>query len=670
MRGQRRRPWVHHQAEGSNYRAAAFAAAAVALLLLCAANTINYHHATVTAPLADDADDAQNNQLPRKTIDALPVERCFDGLDHARIPGLTGAAEFTISFQVKTQKRACRPHTTYEKTDQWHAGGCQLIGGVRGFLRDRTNWWLERREAVPLGPRENLVAPRGGGHKEQKRREFLEDVFARGSRSDFGIALEASNDGFYLDHLLFGVGHRDFGENARGHGVMRQSARPVRDYTFAAEAPQLSDGKWHDVIVVRARRRAQKGGAIDSDGDIPVVASLHDTSELHVYVDGKRAPGTFRVTGERPGDAVARDAAQISGGLPGGAFAGLPHVLVDAPVNATLGDHFRGCLRFITFHKRALSVEDVKQGAEQLAKRPRRKPSRRPIPMYFSSHDDEGSREMRDRFVHSLKDPPTDIELREVVIESAGEDQTMRFGTKIDLILKAIEENPPGSYVIISDVDIRFFRPIRPFIDAISGGDYDIVFQRDEDRSLQGNLGFMAMRCSQQVADMWRIAGGVVTQKRRGSTGDQRIVNRALAEPSFYGNPRLRWTLFPPELATDIFVDSLTRDGMYGTGYNNWVLFHANRYGRADMRSSRARIAKMNLLSYAESLVARPFSMGKEAPPFVGATPATLGDKRQAVALGKGRPPSGDEAPQTRWQHLATKVAPARRRFPRDTEGG
>ena len=202
--------------------------------------------------------------------------------------------------------------------------------------------------------------------KEQKRREFLEEVFSRGSRSDFGVALEASNDGFYLDHLLFGVGHRDFGENARGHGVMRQSARPVRDYTIAAEAPGLSDGAWHDVVVVRARRRAQKGGAIDADGEIPVVASLHDASELHVYIDGARAPGTFRVTGERPGDAVARDAAQISGGLPGGAFAGLPHVLVDAPVNVTLGDHFRGCLRFITFHARALSLEDVKQGAERL----------------------------------------------------------------------------------------------------------------------------------------------------------------------------------------------------------------------------------------------------------------------------------------------------------------
>ena len=79
---------------------------------------------------------------------------------------------------------------------------------------------------MPLGPREDLVAPRGGGHKEQKRSEFLEDVFSRGSRSDFGVALEASNDGFYLDHLLFGVGHRDFGENARGHGVMRGRRGP------------------------------------------------------------------------------------------------------------------------------------------------------------------------------------------------------------------------------------------------------------------------------------------------------------------------------------------------------------------------------------------------------------------------------------------------------------
>ena len=82
MRGQRRRPWVHHQAEGSNYRAAAFAAAAVALLLLCAANTINYH--ATTTPHHDADADARPVE-----VTAQPVERCFDGLDHARIPGLT-----------------------------------------------------------------------------------------------------------------------------------------------------------------------------------------------------------------------------------------------------------------------------------------------------------------------------------------------------------------------------------------------------------------------------------------------------------------------------------------------------------------------------------------------------------------------------------------------------
>ena len=60
--------------------------------------------------------------------------------------------------------------------------------------------------------------------------------------------------------------------------------------------------------------------------DIPVVASCMIRLSS-TCIDGRRAPGTFRVTGERPGDAVARDAAQISGGLPGGAFAGLPHVL-------------------------------------------------------------------------------------------------------------------------------------------------------------------------------------------------------------------------------------------------------------------------------------------------------------------------------------------------------
>ena len=97
-------------------------------------------------------------------------------------------------------------------------------------------------------------------------------------------------------------------------------------------------------------------------------------------------------------------------------------------------------------------------------------------------------------------------------------------------------------------------------MDATIGRDdaygYDVAFQRDEDRSLQVNLGFMAIRCSRAVADLFRVAGEVIAQKRPGSTGDQRIVNRALAEPWFYGTPRLRWTVFPAELCTDTVADA------------------------------------------------------------------------------------------------------------------
>ena len=633
--------------------------AAVALLLLVAANTLNYHANVAKEPALtrfDDDDDAQHAPPVARVAAAhnnpAARERCFDGARHERIKGLHGAAEFAVSFQLKTRPNACRP-MAYGGTRQWHASGCGVISGVRGFLRDRTEWWVKRRERPPLGPREDFAAPRGGGVKEHLRRDFLEEVFATGARSDFGVSLEADDDGAYRGRVLFGVGHRDFGEHALNHGVLRQSARPVRDVTFAAEAPSLTDGNWHDIVVVRSRRRPQLNGAVQTEDEIPVAASLHDTSELHVYVDGKRAAGSFRLTGGKTGAAMANDASQKSGGLPGGAFAGLPHALHDAPVNVTLGDAFKGCLRHMTFHTRALDAVEVKKGAQQLAVQPIAKTSTR-YPLYFYSHDDEGSRAMRDKFVRSIRDPSTDIELRELVLGAGIEDQTQRFGTKIDLILKAIEENQPGTYVLISDVDIRFFKPVKPYIDAIATGDYDIVFQRDEDRSLQGNLGFMAIRCSQQVGDLWRIAGGVVTQKRRGSTGDQRIVNRALAEPSFYGAPRLRWTLFPPELATDIFADALTRDAMYGTGYNEWVLFHANRYGRAGNGASRARVAKMNLLAYAEALRQRRLQVAGAAPPYKVASFASL----------------APDAPQTRWQHLDTKGSPLRRRFPRDTEGG
>ena len=359
-----------------------------------------------------------------------------------------------------------------------------------------------------------------------------------------------------------------------------------------------------------------------------------------VYVDGARRGGAFSATGGRVSDAATNAANTGAGGSPGYQGSAPPHPLVDAPANVTVGEYFRGCLADVALHPAALDPEALAAGAAALA-RPRPRPERtKPIPLYFYAHSDSESKVMRDAFVGSLKDSPAAIELREWIVDAHGEDQSLRFGTKIELVLKAIRENW-GGLVIVCDVDVRFFREIAPFVDYYAGsGDawgVDAAFQRDEDRSLQVNLGFMALRCNRAVHDLFRITGEIIQQNRPGATGDQRIINRALAEPSFYGTPRLKWAVLPYELATDTVADAHTRDGVYGTNFDNWVLFHANDYGRAGMASSKARAAKMRLLD-------------------------------DAVAMAERRP--GARAPRDRWTYVATPHAPRRRAFPHDTEGG
>ncbi|KAH8082114.1 hypothetical protein JL720_8641 [Aureococcus anophagefferens] len=182
------------------------------------------------------------------------------------------------------------------------------------------------------------------------------------------------------------------------------------------------------------------------------------------------------------------------------------------------------------------------------------------------------------------------------------------------------------------------YKPMAPVIDAYIGVgdpyDVDIVFQRDEDRSLQGNLGFMALKCNKAVADVFRTTGEIMQQNRPGATGDQRIINRALANPWVYGMPRLKWAVLPSEIATNSVVNDHTKDAMYGTNFDNWVLFHANDYGRAGLESSKARIAKMKLLTDAENMVAQNADARK---------------------------------PRDRWPYVGPEE---RRVFPSETEGG
>ena len=49
------------------------------------------------------------------------------------------------------------------------------------------------------------------------------------------------------------------------------------------------------------------------------------------------------------------------------------------------------------------------------------------------------------------------------------------------------------------------------------------------------------------------------------------------------------------------FVNQI--DGMYGLQEKEWIMFHANDYGRADLSPARARTAKMNLLADVTAIV-------------------------------------------------------------------
>ena len=606
------------------------------------------------------------------------AERCFDGADEYDKRSLShfahGLTEFSVSLSLRVSSGAgagrspCGALPANGTSAQWHSGGCGLVSGVRGFLRDRDDWWHARRTSDALGPRESLAPPRGNNDADRRRRAFLDDAMARGSRSDWGVSLAPDGS------ILFGHGHRDFGTATMSAGTERAAGRPVRDLTFRAAAaapssagggggaaPDLLDGAWHDVVVVRKRRNPVASPEEEANAFLKPFLGPHDTSELRVYVDGARRGGAFVASGGRYSDAATNNANKDAGGSPGYLGSAPPHPLVDSPVAATLGERFRGCLRDVAVHASALDPSDVALGAAALARSVKGPPKRtQPIPLYFYAHSDADSREMRDKFVASIRDSGDDVVLREWVVGDGVEDQSKRFSTKIDLVLRAIRENPKDSVVIVSDVDVRFFKPVAPVVDAYVGVgdayDVDVAFQRDEDRSLQVNLGFMALKCNKAVADLFKITGEIILQNRPGATGDQRIVNRALANPWFYGMPRLKWAVFPSELATNSVVNDHTKDAMYGSDFNNWVLFHANDYGRAGLGSSKARVAKMTLLADAEAMQAHAPGAKRPRdrwppPPYVGpcalAGSAQHADCRALVAQGRGR-----------------------RLFPADTEGG
>ena len=534
----------------------------------------------------------------------------LDGTEKKRavVEGGHALGEFAAVLWLRTTegcgRRSDKLFVDYDtaKNATWYFGGCPLFNGMYSRIAP-PSWkpeWRKRRSCCPVRPETDLHSPGGLSEEAKAGRANIRTILWRGPRSDFGLSLAPDGDA-----LFFGTGHRDFSfEPGR-------AARPVRETTLRATTPTiLTDGQWHLVVAVRSR---PSSFMVDDFAD----------EDLSLYVDGEQLFEThLSATGGDDGKFAAA-AVRLAEVNETRRRWPEPHELHDAPHFVSLGQLFTGCLYGAHLQRHALTAADVARLFEDgpskditsqcdtgkvLDNEEKKDHMVDPIPLYFMAHTDNGSVAMRDDFVRSIQDPTWKIEPREITIDKVQTTQRMRYGPKGDLIQRALTENPEGSMVLISDIDIRFFRPMFDIVDVYAKSrNVDVVFQRDEDWSLQANLGFMALRCNDNVRTFFNLISDMAHRYATNTAvpsdpsirgGDQKLVNVALRSPHRLPMlPHINWGLFPTEFMSRS-IDQ--QRGMLYKHEANSVMYHVNDFGADKNSPEKARKTKVDLLMRAE----------------------------------------------------------------------
>lgn len=170
---------------------------------------------------------------------------------------------------------------------------------------------------------------------------------------------------------------------------------------------------------------------------------------------------------------------------------------------------------------------------------------------YFS---DPGFMDMKEKFENSIQDP---FDKQFHFLENDQLDRN-KFGGgvgiwkyKTEMILKAIEtsiqENKEGEkeeIIVISDIDIVFYRPSIPTILECMI-DADICFQKERDYG-GINIGFMAIACNETTLTFWTKVYETLWTKvyetlENSDRWDQEIVNDFIQRSII----QIRWKLFP-----------------------------------------------------------------------------------------------------------------------------
>ena len=122
----------------------------------------------------------------------------------------------------------------------------------------------------------------------------------------------------------------------------------------------------------------------------------------------------------------------------------------------------------------------------------------------------------------------------------------------------------------------------------------DAVFQRDNDYTIQANIGFMALRVTNRTRAFWAAVRAFMDDRTRPSHtfNDQKVVNMLLTAPRDFGVPpesALRWDLLPPEIMTAVHM----RQMPLARWSRNWIQYHANFGGTRDAATARDQKVKL-----------------------------------------------------------------------------
>ena len=118
-----------------------------------------------------------------------------------------------------------------------------------------------------------------------------------------------------------------------------------------------------------------------------------------------------------------------------------------------------------------------------------------------------------------------------------------------------------------------------------SGKPLDMVFQRNHEDALEGNIGFMALRCNSRVRKIWQVVKEVLRKTFMGEKspiqgGDQRVVNKLIHNPGLLDTAsELRWGLLPPEVCTQVSHRARAGEGSGMFDNTDLLMYHGNMGG-------------------------------------------------------------------------------------------